>query len=159
MNALCFVARKDTTQMIVQGPNNKHNRSVQLEERYTAVSGPGTYYLSHFSPEDGKGRTIAKKLFDLFKDTELELKLAIAGANGTASMTGKHNGCLRGLEELLNKPLQWIVCLLYTIELPLRVVFGVLDGSSSSPDTFVGPIGKKLRRPAPSCTTTRFYHC
>ena len=162
MNALCFVGRKDATQMIVQGPNNKHNRSVQLEERYTAVSGPGTYYLSHFSPEDGKGRTIAKKLFDLFKDTELELKLAIAGANGTASMTGKHNGCLRGLEELLNKPLQWIdwiVCLLYTIELPLRVVFGVLDGSSSSPDTFVGPIGKKLRRPAPSCTTTRFYHC
>ena len=88
MNALCIVGRKDATQMIVQGPNSKHNRSVQLEERYTAVSGPGTYYLSHFSPEDGKGRTIAKKLFDLFKDTELELELAIVGTNGTASMTG-----------------------------------------------------------------------
>ena len=71
MNALCFVGRKDATQMIVQGPNNKHNRSVQLEERYTAVSGPGTYYLSHFSPEDGKCQTIAKKVFDLFKETEL----------------------------------------------------------------------------------------
>ena len=106
MIALCFVGRKDATQTIVQGPNNKHNRSVQLEERYTAVSGPGTDYLSHVSPEDGKGRTIAKKLFDLFKNTELELKLAIVGANGTASMTGKHNGCLRGLEDLLKKPLQ-----------------------------------------------------
>ena len=159
VNALCFVGRKDATQMIVQGPNNKRNRSVQLEERYTAVSGPGTYYLSHFSPEDCKGGTIAKKLFDLFKDTELELKLAIVGTNGTASMTGKHNGCLRGLEELLNKPLQWIVCLLYTNELPLRVVFGVLDGSLSGPDTFVGPIGKKLHRPVSSWTTTRFYYC
>ena len=121
MNALCFVGRKDAKR-IVQGPNNKHNRSVQLE-RYTAVSEPHTYYLSHFS-EDGKGRTIAKKLFDLFKDTELELKPAIVRANGTASKTGKHNECLRGLEELLNKPLQWIVRLLYTNELPLRVVFG-----------------------------------
>ena len=112
MNALCFVGRKNATgtQMIAQAPNNKHNRSVQLEERYTAVSGPDTYYLSHFSPKDGKGRTIAKKLFDLFKDTELELKLAIVGANGTASMTGKHNGCLRGFEELLNKPLQCGLC-------------------------------------------------
>ena len=86
----------------------------------------------------------------MFKDTELELKLAIVGANGTASTTGKHNGCLRGLEELLNKPLQWIVCLLYTNELPLRVVFGVLDGSLSGPDTFVGLIGKKLHRPVSS---------
>ena len=57
--------------MIVQGPNNKPNRSVQLEERYTAVSEPGIYNLSHFSPEDGKGRTIAKELFDLFKETKL----------------------------------------------------------------------------------------
>ena len=144
--------------MIVQGPNNKHNRSVQLEERYTAVSEPGTYYLSHFSPKDGKGRTIAKKLFDLFKDTELELKLAIVRANGTASMTGKRNGCLRGLEKLLNKSLQWIVCLLYTNELSLRVVFGVLDGSLSGSDTFAGPIGKKLQRPVSSWTTTRVYH-
>ena len=102
---------------------------------------------------------IAKKLFDLFKDTELKLKLAIVGAIGTASMTGKHNGCLRGLEELLNKPLQWIVCLLHTNELPLRVVFGVFDGFLSDPDTFVGSIGKKLHRPVSSWTTTRFYHC
>ena len=70
----------------------------------------------------------------------MELKLAIVGTNGTASMTGKHNGCLHGLEELLNKPLHWIVCLLYTNELPLRLVFGVLDGSLSCPGTFAGPI-------------------
>ena len=131
---------------------------MQLVERYTAVSGPGTYYLSHFS-EDGKGRTIAKKLYDLFKDTKLEFKLAIMGANGTASKTGKHNGCLCGLEELLNRPLQRIVCLLLTNELPLRVVSGVLDGSLSGPDTFAGPIEEKLHRPTSSWTTTRFYHC
>ena len=115
---------------------------MQLEERYTAVGGPGTYYLSQSSPEDGKGRTIAKNLFDLFKDTVLEHQLAIMGTDGTASMTGKYNVCHHGLEELLNKPLQWIMCLLYTNELPLRLVFGVLHGSLSGPDTFAGPIGR-----------------
>ena len=79
--------------------------------QYTVVGEPGSYYLTHFSPEDGKGRTIAQKLFDSFSGTELEGKLAIVGTDGTASMTGKHNGCIRSLEELLHRPLQ---CVYYT---------------------------------------------
>ena len=59
-------------------------------------------------------------------------------------MTGKFNGCIRNLEELLNKPLQWAICLLHTNELPLRHVFTMLDGTTSSPITFAGPIGKCL---------------
>ena len=78
------------------------------------------------------------------------------GTDGTVSMTGKYYGCIRGLEELLNKPLQWIVCLLHTNKLSLRHVFGVLDGSVSGPETFKGPIGKKLNGSESSWTTTRF---
>ena len=48
------------------------------------------------------------------------------------------------------------MCLLYTNELPLRLVFGVLDGSLSGPDTFAGPIGKKLNGPESHWTTPRF---
>ena len=59
-------------------------------------------------------------------------------------MTGKFNGCIRKLEELLYKPLQWVICLLHTNELPLRHVFTMLDGTTNSPDTFAGPIGKCL---------------
>ena len=102
MNALCFVGRKDATQMLPQDPNNKHYRSVQLDEHYTVVGKPGTYYLSYFSPENGKSRIIAKKLFDSFNDTKLEHKIAIVGTDGNASMTGKYNGCISGLEKLLN---------------------------------------------------------
>ena len=120
-----------------------HYRSVQLGEYYNVICEPGTYHLTHFSSEDGKARTIAKKLFDLFKDTALEHKLAIVGTDGTASMVGKYNGCIRGLQELLNKPFQWIVCLLHTNKL-FCDMFGVLDGSTSGPDTFAGPIGKKI---------------
>ena len=96
MNVFCFVGRKDGTQTLAQDPNNKHYRSVQLEEHYTVVGKPGTYNLSHFSSENGKGRIIAKKLFGLFNDTKLEHKLAIMETDGNASMTGKYNGCVSG---------------------------------------------------------------
>ena len=145
VNAVYLDGRKDATQIVAQGPNEKHYRSVQLEEHYTVVGEPGSYYLTHFSPEDGKGRTIAQKLFDSFSGTELEGKLAVVGTDGTASMTGKHNGCIRSLEELLHRPLQWVVCLLHTNELPLRHVFAALDGATSGTDTFAQPIGKKYR--------------
>ena len=94
-----------------------HYRSVLLDEHYTVVDEPKSYYLAHFSPEDGKGRTISQKLFGTTRGTELEDKLAIVGTNGTAGIIGKYNGCIRHLEELIHRPLQWIVCLLHTNEL------------------------------------------
>ena len=38
-------------------------------------------------------------------------------------------------------------------QLSLRHVFGALDGSTSGPDTFAGPIGKILQGPVASWTT------
>ena len=87
----------------------------------------GKYYLTHFSSKNSKGKTIAQKIFNIIVDTELQNKLAVVGTDGTASMTGKYNGFIRSLEELLNKPLQWVVCLLHTNELPLRHVSTMLD--------------------------------
>lgn len=135
---------KDATQTVLRGPNRKLYRSVQLEEHYTVVGEPGEDYLTHFSPDDGKGRTIAQVLFNSFQGTELYDKLAIVGTDGTASMTGKYNGCIRDLEELLNRSLQWVICLLLINELPLRHVFATLDGIKYSTDTFTGPIGKNF---------------
>ena len=67
VNAIYFDGRKDATQMVVKGPNDKHYRSIQLEEHYTAVGESGSYYLTHVSPEDDKGRTIALKFFDFIR--------------------------------------------------------------------------------------------
>ena len=106
VNAIYFDGRKDATQVTMQGPNDKFYRSVQLEDHYTMVGQPGEYYLSHFSTEDGKGRTIAQKIFNTIANTKLHDKLTVVGTDGTAAMTGKFNGCIRKLEELLNKPLQ-----------------------------------------------------
>ena len=71
VNAIYFDGRKDAIQVTMQGPNDKFYRSVQLEDHYTMVGQPGEYYLFHFSTEDGKGRTIAQKIFNTIANTEL----------------------------------------------------------------------------------------
>ena len=82
---------QNATQIVAHSPNNK-NYLFNYKNNYTVVGKLGSYYLSHFSPEDGKGRTTAQKLFNFFHGTELEDRLAIVG---TASMITKHNGCIQ----------------------------------------------------------------
>ena len=144
VDGLYLDGRKDATQVLLQDPNGKLYQSVQLEEHYTLVGEPGTYYLTHLSPENVTGQTIAEEVFMSIKDTELGEKIKIVGNDVAASMTGNFNGFIQNLKELLNKPLQWVICLLHTNELPLRHIFIHLDGTTNSPATFKGPIGKKL---------------
>ena len=53
-------------------------------------------------------------------------------------------GVNRLLETSLNRPLQWLVCQLHTKELLLRQIFVHIDGATSGPQGFTGPIGKAL---------------
>ena len=106
---------------------------------------PGTFYLMHVSPPDGKGRLIAQTIFDKIKDTSLQDNLATVGSDGMAVKTGAHNGAIRNLEELCKRSVQWSICLLHSNELPLRHVFQALDGTTSSPDSFSGPVRKSLK--------------
>ena len=90
--------------------------------------------MSHVSPENGTGKTIAASIYEDLKDTELEENLVMAGSDSTGSMTGKHQGAIRHMEILIGRALQWIICLLHLNELPLRHVFTTLDGTTNSPD-------------------------
>ena len=74
------------------------------------VGQPGEYYLTHFSPADGEGKTIAQNVFNQIQYTDLYENLKVIGTectDVTASMTGPHSGFIRSLEELLDRPLQW----------------------------------------------------
>lgn len=48
------------------------------------------------------------------------------------------------LKEYVGHAIQWIICLLHTNELPLRHLFSKLDGGTSGPRSFTGPIGKVI---------------
>ena len=139
-----FYGRKDATQIIKEVPNGKMCRSTQFEEHYVLVGEPGTYYLTHLSLIDGKGCTLAQEIFEFISDTVLCEKLTIISTDGIASMTGKFNGAISSLKELVKNPLRWSIYLLYTNEFPLRHVFMELDGTINSPDSFTAPISKQL---------------
>ena len=62
------------------------------------VEEPGVLYLSHFSPKNGKGHTIAKQIHSIIANTDLKHKLILVCIDGTASMTGNTNGCIAWLE-------------------------------------------------------------
>ena len=119
INGLYFDGRKDATLMMAKAPTGKSFITTELEEHYVLVGEPGGYYLTHLSPPNGKGRVLAKEIFDSISDTEFCRNLMILGSDGTASMTGRFNGCIRAMEELVQRPLQWAIYLLHTNELPL----------------------------------------
>ena len=115
-----------------------------LEKHYVIVGEPGEFYLSHITLETGTGLYIVQSIYKAVKDTELELNLNIIGSDGTATMTGPTRGCIVSLKALLQRFLQWVICLLHCNELPLRHVFKALDGTTKSPDSFAGVIGSHL---------------
>ena len=144
VNGVYVDGRKDATLTTTYLESGKIYQSTCLEEHIVMVGEPGEYYLSHFSTEDGKGSSIADGIFSVIKGTDLEVNLAVIGTDGAATMTGINKGCIRKLEEALQRPLQWVICLLHTNELPLCHIFVELDGSTKSPHAFAGRIGKKL---------------
>ena len=136
--------RKDATLTTACLETGKICQSTCLEEHIVMVGQPGEYYRSHFYTEDGKGSSIADGIYRVIKSSDLEENLTVIGTDGAATMTGINKGCIRKLEEALQRSLQWMVCHLRTNELPLRHVFVELDGSTKSPDAFAEPIDKKL---------------
>ena len=135
--------RKVATMVMTQAEGESYRQTI-LEEHYVVVGEPGEFYLTHVTPDDGKGATIGKALYDVIENTDLQEKITTVGSDGTPVMTGPHTGCIRSLEEMLEKPLQWSICLLHCNELPLRHIFTELDGATNSPDSFSGKIGSKL---------------
>ena len=109
VNSLYFDGKKDATVTVTEC-NGRYYRQIVIEEHIEMVGEPGSYYLSHVTPENGTGRSIAGAMHDEFKDTELDEALDLAGGDGTAANTGKWAGAIRVLEETVCRPLQWSIC-------------------------------------------------
>ena len=66
----------------------------------------------------------------------------VIGCDGTNVNTGAVEGVIRLLEEHLNRPLQWLACMMHANELPLRHLINKLDGVIQGPKRFSGIIGR-----------------
>ena len=113
---------------------------LQSEEHYTVVEQPDAKYLTHFTPDSGSGRDIAREIVDIV--CEKDMRLEVLGCDGTAVNTGENNGAMRIVELDIGKPLHHFVCLLHTNELSFRHLFAAVDGGTTGPNSFDGPIGQ-----------------
>ena len=74
-------------------------------------------------------------------------ELTSCGCDATNTNTGRVGGIIVLLEQKLGRPLHRFVCSLHRIELPFRHYFVDLDGVTTGPNSFTGPIGRLAEGP------------
>ena len=142
LTGLYFDGRKDTSFVMIGSEAGPSSRTSQIEEHIAVVAEPGGQYLTHFTPASGKAHDIFKELQSVVD--EFGGDIVAIGADGTAVNTGKNGGVCRLFELFRGRPVHWFICQLHSNELNLRELFTRLDGVTTGPKSFSGPIGKKL---------------
>lgn len=142
LESIYFDGRKDATR-IRDGQN--HVKIIK-EEHISIIQEPGSHFVCHVTPQLGTARCISSTIMDYFATNDIDTsKVAAIGCDGTAVNTGQKGGIIKLLEEKLNAPVHWFVCLLHTNELPLRHLIQTIDGKTCGPSSFTGEIGTKLQ--------------
>ena len=129
-----FDGRKDQT---------KTREGTVQEEHYTIIKGPSSQYVDHVTPDDRSARSIADEIANCIVATNSLDTLQGVICDGITVNTGRVSGVIKRLELFLERPLQWIVCLLHLNELPFCHLFDAIDGKITGPATFAGEIGKQ----------------
>lgn len=144
IKALYFDGRKDRTLNVTTLGNKKFKKTV-TEEHISLIEEPSSKYIGHVVPTTGSAKHIYECIWHYFAEKELSVDHLLAiGCDGTVVNTGPVGGVICLFEKKLNKPLQWLVCQLHANELPLRHLLAHLDGPTSGPRAFSGPVGKAL---------------
>ena len=107
----------------------------------TKVTPNESIYLTHrVLPDTGAtGTVLAEQVADVLE----KFKSLSTIKTVLVDNTNANTGCEGGLVTLLEKKnLHTIVCSLHQNELPFRPLFKHLDGTTKSPTTFNGPLGK-----------------
>lgn len=125
--------------------NISHPRQV-FETNIVVLKEPESLYLGYVVVESEKSPEISKTLLHFFEDKHFDISnLYGVLCDGEPKNTGKNNGVIRNLENNLQHPLHWFVCLLHFNELPFRHVFDKIDASfTTGPKSSTGKLAKAL---------------
>lgn len=129
-------------QIVVGGKSRNINA---MEEHITMVKEPGSLFMGYVTPAKGDaiGILTAMKNYLVTEDYSLDDLVAIL-CDGTATNTGNKNGVICQFERLLERPLQWLICLFHFNELPFRALVTSTIGNPSGPKAFPGVIGREI---------------
>ena len=144
LESIYFDGRIDTTKFQEVVGSRRYVKSIK-EDHISLIQEPGSHYLGHITPLTGSAKNVSSSIMDFLFSNDIDTNdLKAIGCDGTAVNTGHKGGIIRLLEEKLERPLHWFVCLLHANELPLRHLMKHIDGKTTGPATFNGPIGNKL---------------
>lgn len=144
ITGIYFDGRRDVT-LVKVNRNSKWYGDTIVEDHYVLVEEPGGNYLTHVTPLSGKSTDIASSILKVIRDADAGDCISAVGCDSTNTNTGCKAGVIRQIELGLQHPVNWFICMLHTNELPLRHLFKTLDGSTSGPLSFSGPIGSELK--------------
>ena len=138
---LYFDGKKDETlTAVTKGPIASSKLS--SEEHVTIILEPNSVYKCHVTPKSGSAKNLASAILDDM-GTSMDT-IRVIGSDGTNVNVGRKGGVIVLMEEKLKRTLQWCICLLHMNELPLRALVKSLDGDTTGPKSFTGPLGKLL---------------
>ena len=111
------------------------------EEYITVVIEPSGTILDFYVPDTGEGKVIAQGLRDMILDEyQIDInELCYIGSDGAAVCTGTSadedkGGTNKWFEIFIGKALQWLICILHTIEIVFKALFEAINGKSDSPN-------------------------
>lgn len=103
----------------------------------------GSYLTHRVIPTIGAtGVRLAEEVVSVLEEFDSVQTLKAVLLDNTSTNTGSEGGLVTSLEKKIGHKLHTIGCSLHQNELPLRAVFKYLDGSTKSPVSFSGPLGK-----------------
>lgn len=141
---LYFDGRKDKA-LIHEQKGTKYYRKEVSQEHYTLVMEPSSTFWGHVSPKTSRASDIKDAIVSFLNNHKVNTaRIIVAGCDGTNTNTGSRGGVIALLEKEFKKPLQRLICLFHGNELPLGHLHKSLDGKTSGPTSYTGPIGKKL---------------
>ena len=141
MFRLYYDGRHDKVTAVGAPGNGSQN--VVDENHHTIVSQPDGNYCGFCCPENGTGEAIANALLQHLQAYSIDWNnVCVLGGDGTSSNAGSNDGSMAHIEITLCQSCQRVVYLLHHVELPFRKLFESLDGTTSGPKSFTGPMEK-----------------
>ena len=123
----------------------KKNKGDEHHLTFTKEPGTetGTYLTHRVVPIKGAtGDVCADHVLSVLQEFDSVDSITGIMVDNTAVNTAKDKGIVAQLEKKIKRKLHVIGCSLHQNELPMRHVFKSKDGTTKSPNSFSGPIGK-----------------
>ena len=118
----------------------------KMAEKMTFTNQINGTYLDHVILSNGTGVHIAHQTYEILKKYNSTESLLSVHSDGCVIHCGHRKGAIRHLENILNRPLQYLICALHLCELVFEKLFKHIDGGLTGPDSYSGPIGAQISR-------------